>query len=100
MTTQIAALMAGPEALARFLETGNQALLDGVFSTGEDVTILENFPPYGFHGQQGLAQWRALMSRHVATMEELTHTFEPPQDVAVSLLTEGGDVAHFTLPTR
>ncbi len=95
MHTPDAALMAGPEALARFLETGDEVLLDGVFSAGEDVTILENFPPYGFHGQTGLVQWRALMLRHVAAMEELTHTFERAQDFAVA-----GDVAHFTLPTR
>ncbi len=88
------AMMAGPEALARFLETGEEALLDGVFSDG-DVTILENFPPYIFSGQAGLAEWRALMSRHVGAMEDLRHTFERAQDFAVA-----GDTVHFTLPTR
>jgi hypothetical protein len=88
------ALMAAPEALARFLETGDEALLDGVFSTG-DVTILENFPPHIFHGQAGLSLWRATMAKHVGAIGELRHTFEQPQDFGVT-----GDIVHFTLPTR
>lgn len=88
------AMMAAPEALARFLETGDEALLDGVFSTG-DVVILENFPPHVFQGQSGLAQWRATMAKHVGAINELKHTFERPQDFGVT-----GDTVHFTLPTR
>ena len=88
------AMMAAPEALARFLETGDVALLDGVFSDGE-VTILENFPPHVFNGQAGLAQWKALMATHVGAIADLRHTFEPPQDFGLA-----GDIVHFTLPTR
>ena len=88
------AMMAAPEALARFLETGDTTLLDGVFSDGE-VVILENFPPHVFTGQFGLAEWKALMARHVGAIEALRHAFEPPQDFGVT-----GDVVHFTLPTR
>jgi hypothetical protein len=88
------AMMAAPEALARFLETGDEALLDGVFSTG-DVTILENFPPHIFHGQEGLALWRVTMANHVGAIGELQHRFERPQNFGVT-----GDIVHFTLPTR
>jgi hypothetical protein len=88
------AMMAAPEALARFLETGDEALLDGVFSTG-DVTILENFPPHNFHGQEGLALWRVTMANHVGAIGELQHRFERPQNFGVT-----GDIVHFTLPTR
>lgn len=88
------AMMAAPEALARFLETGDEAQLDGVFSTG-DVTILENFPPHIFHGQAGLALWRATMAKHVGAIGDLRHTFGRPQDFGVT-----GDLIHFTLPTR
>ncbi len=88
------AMMAGPEALARFLETGDETLLDGVFSDG-DVTILENFPPHVFNGQSGLAQWKTLMAKHVGAIGELHHTFERPNDFGVT-----GDTVHFTLPTR
>lgn len=94
MTAPDADMMAAPEALARFLETGDAALLDGVFYDG-DVTILENFPPHVFQGQAGLAQWKALMASHVGAIGDLRHTFEAPQDFGIT-----GDTVHFTLPTR
>jgi len=87
-------MMAAPQALARFLETGDVALLNGAFSAG-DVTILENFPPHVFDGQSGLAEWKALMAQHVGAIAELRHTFEAPQDFGLT-----GDTVHFTLPTR
>jgi hypothetical protein len=89
-----AAMMAGPEALARFLETADTSVLDDVFSTGE-VTILENFPPHVFSGQAGLGHWRDLMTRHVGAIGDLRHTFGPPQDFGRT-----GDVVYFTLPTH
>ncbi|MBO9708533.1 MAG: hypothetical protein J7521_09995 [Caulobacter sp.] len=89
-----AAMMAAPEALARFLETGDESRLDGVFSAGA-VTILENFPPYVFEGQQGLAHWRAQMVNHVGAISDLRHGFGTPQDFGAA-----DDVVHFTLPTR
>lgn len=90
-----AAMMAGPEALARFLETADESLvLQGVFSTGK-VTILENFPPHVFTGQDGLAHWRGLMARHVGAISDLRHTFGPPQDFGRT-----GDTVYFSLPTR
>lgn len=94
MTAPDPAMMAAPEALARFLETGDQALLDGVFSDG-DVIILENFPPHVFQGQAGLVHWRTLMARHVGAIQGLRHDFGPPQDVLLGL-----DTVHFTLPTH
>ena len=94
MTAPDAEMMAAPEALARFLETADTAHLDGVFSAG-DVTILENFPPHVFNGQEGLRHWRALMSRHVGAIDDLRHVFGAPQDFAVT-----GDTVHLTLPTH
>lgn len=88
------AMMAAPEALARFLETGDAAPLDDAFSSG-DITILENFPPHVFNGQSGLTEWKALMARHVGAIEQLRHSFGSPQDFSVT-----GDTVHFTLPTR
>jgi hypothetical protein len=88
MTAPDAQMMAAPEALARFLETADAALLDGVFSTG-DVTILENFPPHVFNGQDGFAHWRKLMTRHVGAIAD------SPQDFGLT-----GDTVHFTLPTH
>ncbi|MFT4253008.1 MAG: hypothetical protein QM608_11035 [Caulobacter sp.] len=88
-----AAMMAAPRALARFLETVDERLLDGVFSSG-DVTILENFAPHVFLGQAGLARWRAIMTGHAGGIGDLRHAFGPAQDFAMK-----DGLAHFTLPT-
>lgn len=92
-----AAMMAGPEKLAQFLETRDAALLQGVFSHG-DVSILENFPPHLFRGQAGLAQWRAQMTTHVTGIQGLRHRFGAAQDFRH--VREGDrETAFFTLPT-
>lgn len=88
------AMMAAPEALARFLETRNVALLDRVFSDDEEVAILENFPPHLFRGRAGVSRWRGLMAEHVGKLAQLRHTFGPAQDYG-----ETEDQAFFTLPT-
>jgi hypothetical protein len=89
-----AAMMAGPETLARFLKTADERVVRDAFSAG-DLVILENFPPHVFTGQGGLDQWRGLMARHVAAISNLRHTFGPPQDFVRT-----GDTAYFSLPTR
>lgn len=89
-----AAMMAAPQALARFLETVDVRLLDSVFSAGA-VTILENFPPHVFLGQSGLDQWRAIMTGHAGGIGQLKHLFGPPQDFV-----QTSETVHFTLPTR
>ncbi|AYV48061.1 hypothetical protein CFHF_24195 [Caulobacter flavus] len=93
-STPDAAMMAAPEALARFLETLDARLLDGVFSAGE-VTILENFAPHVFLGQEGLARWRGIMTGHVGAIGELRHEFGAPQDFALT-----DEIVYFTLPTH
>ncbi len=94
IATPDTAMMAAPAALARFLETADASLLDGVFSGG-DVTILENFPPHVFLGQEGLSQWRAIMTAHVGAIDALKHEFGTPHDFGLT-----GQIVHFTLPTR
>lgn len=94
IATPDTAMMAAPSALARFLETADASLLDGVFSGG-DVTILENFAPHVFLGQEGLAQWRAIMTAHVGAIGALKHEFGAPQDFGLT-----DQTVHFTLPTR
>jgi hypothetical protein len=94
IATPDTAMMAAPSALARFLETADMSLLDGVFSGG-DVTILENFAPHVFQGQEGLARWRAIMTAHVGAIGDLKHEFGMPQDFGVT-----GETVHFTLPTH
>lgn len=94
MNAPDAAMMAAPEAVARFLETTDMTLLDGVFSDA-DAIILENFPPHVFQGREGLAQWRTLMARHAGSIAELRHAFGSPQDFGLT-----ADTVHFTLPTH
>ena len=88
-----AAMLAPPEALARFLESIDESLLDGLFSE-DDVTILENFPPHLFQGQAGLGAWRRLMATHAGKIEQLRHRFGAAQDYAAI-----ADQVFFTLPT-
>lgn len=88
------AMMAAPRALARFLETVDERLLEGVFST-TDVTILENFSPHVFLGLEGLGRWRAIMTAHAGGIGQLEHVFEAPQDFVAT-----EEAVHFTLPTR
>jgi hypothetical protein len=77
-----AAMLAGPGKVAQFLETRDPRVLEGVFSTAEDVTILENFPPHLFRGQDDLARWKTLMAAHVGGVGDLLHRFGEPQDSA------------------
>ncbi|PSJ43039.1 hypothetical protein [Allosphingosinicella deserti] len=88
-----ASMLAVPQALARFLESNDESLLDGLFSEHE-VTILENFAPHLFQGQGGLGAWRRLMAAHVGKIDQLRHRFGAAQDYAPS-----ADQAFFTLPT-
>ncbi len=87
-------MMAVAERLALFLERGEPSLLDGLFAQG-DVTIVENFPPHVFSGQDGVRSWAMLMQRRVEHIVQLRHVFGRPQDFSRS---ESG--VYFSLPTR
>ncbi len=88
-----AAMMAGPESIARFIETGDGAGLDGVFA--DDVIIIENFAPFVFAGPRSVALWLDGMRAHLEGTSELGHSFGPACDYE-----RAGGVAFFTLPTR
>jgi hypothetical protein len=88
------AMMAVAERLAQSVEQGDVSLLDGLFARG-DVTIVENFPPHVFSGQDGVRSWAMLMRRRVENIVQLRHVFGRPQDFTRS---ETG--VYFSLPTR
>ena len=88
-----AVMMAGPESIARFIETGDEAKLAGVFA--DDVIIIENFAPFVFAGPRASALWLEGMRAHLEGTSGLEHTFGGACDYGRS-----GDVAFFTLPTR
>lgn len=86
-------MMAVPNAIAGFIATGDEHLLEKVFSD-QAVTIIENFSPYLFEGGDVVARWKKAMRSHAEQLEGLRHTFGDPQDFS-----ETGDAAFFTLPT-
>jgi hypothetical protein len=89
-----AAMMVGPEGVARFIGTGEAAALEGVFAD-QGVTIIENFAPYVFAGPDAVALWRRGMRAHLDGVSGLEHSFGPACDFSRS-----GPLAFFTLPTE
>lgn len=88
-----AAMMVGPESIARFIETGEPAALAGVFA--DDVVIIENFAPFVFAGPRSVALWLEGMRAHLEGISGLEHSFGDACDYG-----RAGGLAFFTLPTR
>ncbi len=86
-------MMAVPHAIAGFIASGDERLLDQVFSEA-GVTIVENFAPYLFTGSDAVLRWKEGMRAHAEHLEELHPKFGDPQDFSVT-----EDQAFFTLPT-
>lgn len=82
-------------ALVRFMASGDEAQLDGVFSA--DVAIVENFPPFLFEGPGAADRWRQGFLDHARRNElaDLEASFGPEQDFR-----QEGDLAYVSLPTR
>jgi hypothetical protein len=87
-------MMAGPEAIACFIETGEAAILADTFAD-DGVVIFENFAPFLFAGPGAVGRWTAAMTEHLAASAELKHSFGPARDFAVA-----GEAAYFSLPTH
>jgi hypothetical protein len=85
-------MLAGPQSIARFIETGDEAALAGVFA--DDVIIIENFAPFVFAGPRSVALWLEGMRVHLAGTSGLDHSFGAACDFG-----QAGGVAFFTLPT-
>src|ERR1700704_2512318 len=68
-------------ALTRFMITLDRRHLEGVFAHS-GVTIVENFSPYVFAGQNAAAQWEAGFRAHAGAdkLSELTLRFGDAQD--------------------
>ncbi|MCR9241386.1 MAG: hypothetical protein NXH87_08405 [Rhodobiaceae bacterium] len=88
-----ASMMAVPNAIAGFIASGDESLLDGIFSN-QAVTIVENFAPYLFEGADAVARWKEGMRAHAEHLEDLRPKFGDPQDFSVTY-----EQAFFTLPT-
>ncbi|HIB65023.1 MAG TPA: hypothetical protein EYO33_07910 [Phycisphaerales bacterium] len=86
-------MMAVPNAIAGFIASGDEYLLEGIFSE-QAVTIVENFAPYLFEGADAVVRWKEGMRAHAEHLEDLRPKFGDPQDFSVT-----GDQAFFTLPT-
>ena len=86
-------MMVVPKAIAGFITSGDESLLEDIFSN-HAVTIIENFAPYLFEGADAVVRWKEGMRAHARHLEDLRHKFGDPQDFSVT-----GDQAFFTLPT-
>jgi hypothetical protein len=82
-------------ALTRFMVTLDRKHLEGAFAHS-GVTIVENFSPYIFAGQNAAAHWEAGFRAHAGAdkLSDLTLHFGEAQDFGRS-----GERAFFTLPT-
>jgi hypothetical protein len=82
-------------ALTRFMITLDRQHLEGVFAHS-GVTIVENFSPYIFVGQNAAARWEAGFRTHAGAdkLSDLKLSFGDAQDFGRS-----GERAFFTLPT-
>jgi hypothetical protein len=88
------AMLAPCHAVARFIATGDAALVDHIFAAGP-VTILEVFAPFLFEGRGAARAYIHAMRAHVAPLKQMHYRFGPANDFYVS-----GDLASFSLPTR
>jgi hypothetical protein len=74
--------------IARFIASGDDAVLDGVFA--RDVTIIENFAPHIFRDAES---WRREMQAHRMPLSDLTYSFARALDFSVH-----DDRAFFCVP--
>ena len=88
MTQPAADMLAPAQAIARFIATGDDNDLDGVFA--RKVTIIENFAPHIFREAR---TWRAKMHAHRAPLSDMAYSFAPALD-----FTEHDGRAFFTIP--
>jgi hypothetical protein len=89
-----AAMIAGPQGIARFIATRDDAALAGVFAES-DVTIIENFAPHVFAGPDAVADWRQAMLAHLDGLSGLEFSFGDARDFS-----RAGPLAFLTLPTE
>jgi hypothetical protein len=87
-------MLAGPEAIARFIATKDDTVLADVFAE-HDVAIFENFAPHFFAGPHAVATWTKAMRAHLEGLSGLQHSFGAACDVSRS-----DQLVFFTLPTE
>ncbi|HEY0105461.1 MAG TPA: hypothetical protein VGB91_05200 [Rhizomicrobium sp.] len=88
MSEPDAEMLALATAIARFIATGDDAVLEGVFA--DDLAIVENFPPHIF---RDVATWRDAMRHHIHPLSDMAFSFAPAVDFNVH-----GERAYFCIP--
>ena len=78
MTQPTPEMLALATGIARFIASGDDRALDGVFA--RDVTIIENFPPHVF---RDAATWREAMRHHIHPLSDMSFSFAPALDFTV-----------------
>jgi hypothetical protein len=87
-------MLAPCHAVARFIATGDPALVEHALAPGP-VTIMEDFAPFLFEGRGAARAWTHAMRAHVAGLTRMRYRFGRAHDFFTR-----GDVASFCLPTR
>ena len=77
--------------LVRFVETGDRAMLDALFT--ERPVILESFAPFVFEGPGAVVRWADAFAVHLGAHEGLRAEFGPAQEFG-----RDGDTVFFALP--
>lgn len=93
MSAPDAAMMARVQEVAAFMRTLDESHIAQSFA--RDVTILENFAPYIFRGNDAVAQWMEGFRGHAVGLSDLVVSFGAAQDYS-----SDGQTAFFTLPAQ
>jgi len=86
-------MMAVAERVAAFIATGDRTPPARLFAA-QDVTIVENFPPFVFEGPGAVETWAKQLRVHLEGITALRHIFSDAFDFSRS-----GDEVYFSLPT-
>ncbi len=87
------AMMESVTALANYMAHVNGAVLPKVF-VNDGLTIVEDFAPFIFTGEDAAAQWDRGYRQHAIPLRDLKFSFGPP-----NAFERTGDRVYFVLPT-
>lgn len=91
MSVPDAAMLWPARCIVRFMESGDESLLDGVFA--ERCEIVDSFAPYLFTGPSAPDDWSQRFRRHIASHESLQAEIRPAEEFG-----EHDDRVYFSLP--
>jgi hypothetical protein len=91
MSAPDASMLWPARCIVRFMESGEQSLLDGVFA--ERCEIIDSVAPFLFTGPRAPDEWAERFRRHIASHESLQAEVRPAEEFGAD-----GDRVYFSLP--